>query len=134
MTTTTHTGHGVRSVLTLTEQQIAATPWTAVVACEGVFAKELWRHGDLVCALLRYEPGADTPGVPHAHADQHLWVVEGEATVAGRRLPAGSYIHVPPGTPHPIHATGPLGCVLLQSHVHALADTPNPVTAGTCQQ
>ena len=130
----TSTMYGVQAVLTLTPEQIDRTPWTAVTSCEGVYVKELWRRGDLVYALLRYEPGASTPGRPHSGADQHLWVVEGEAIVGDRRLPAGSYIHVPPGTPHPIHGAGQLGCVLLQSHTHVPAEIRDPVMAVTCQQ
>ena len=109
---------GVRTVLTLTPQQIDRTPWTPVTACRWVWVKQLWRRGDAVYSLLRYEVGSSTPGAPHA-ADEHLWVVEGEATVAGRPVPAGSYIYVPAGTPHPIHATGLVGCVLLQSRTPA---------------
>ena len=133
MTATAYADLGVQAMVSLTPDQIARIPWTAVTGCEGVYAKELWRRGDRVHALLRYEAGASTPGLPHAGADQHLWVVEGEATVAGIRLPAGSYIHVPPGTPHPVRSTGLLGCVLLQSHLQ-VARGSGPVTAGTCQE
>jgi hypothetical protein len=37
--------------------------WKPVVGCRGVFEKELRRAGDVVCALIRYEPGARTPAV-----------------------------------------------------------------------
>lgn len=126
METTMHT------VLALDPQQIAGCPWTPVTGCEGVLVKELWRRGDLVDALLRYEPGAGTPGAPHS-VDQHLWVVAGEVTVDGRHLPAGSYIHVPAGTPHPLRATGSMGCVLLQSHTHLPVAVAGSFSAATCQ-
>jgi mannose-6-phosphate isomerase-like protein (cupin superfamily) len=133
MSSTIHAAGGVRSVLTLSPQQIDRTPWTPVTACDGVSVKELWRRGDLVYALLRYEPGASTAGAPHP-VDQHLWILEGEATIAERSLPAGSYIQVPAGTPHPIHATGTQGCVVLQSHTPAPSDAVGSVSAATCQQ
>jgi len=120
-------------VLTLTPQQIYDTPWTPVTGCEGVSVKELWRSADLVYVLLRYVPDAATSGLPHT-VDQHLWVVDGEATVVDRRLPAGSYVHVPAGTPHPIRATGALGCVILQSHTRVTADIFGTIIAASCQQ
>ncbi len=86
-----------------------------VTGCPGVQDKELWRFGDFVQALIRYAPAASTPGRPHLAAHHHIWVVSGAATIAGRRLVAGSYLHVPPDTPHEIVA-GTDGCLLLQMH------------------
>jgi mannose-6-phosphate isomerase-like protein (cupin superfamily) len=128
------TGPGDRTVVTLPADQIGRQPWQPVAGCSGVRVKELWRHGEFVYALLHYAPGAETPGHPHGHAHQHIWIVEGEAVIGGRRLPAGSYAHVPPGTAHPISATGPWGCVLLQTHMPDLPDSMTEVTAVTCQQ
>ncbi|HEY8472958.1 MAG TPA: hypothetical protein VIL37_10040 [Natronosporangium sp.] len=90
-------------------------PWLPVPGCPGVAEKELWHAGDLVAALIRYEPGARTPGQPHQIADHHIWVVAGTATIGGRRMVAGSYVHVPPTAAHPIEA-GPVGCTILQLH------------------
>jgi len=62
------------------------------------------------------DPGAATPGCPHDGADHHIWVARGSALIGGRSLEAGSYVHVPPGVAHPILATDPAGCLLLQVH------------------
>jgi len=117
MSTTTDTYRIPPLLTTLSQVDIDWLPWQAVPGCPGVRAKELWQSERAVYALIRYEPGARTPGLPHPYAHQHIWMVAGEATVAGRRLGTGSFVDVPAGTPHPITDAGPLGCLLLQVHV-----------------
>ena len=95
---------------------IDGLPWFAVDGVDGVHEKVLWRLGDFVQALVRYEPGATTAGEPHLAAHHNIWVVSGAATIAGRRLVAGSYLHVPPQVQHPVADVGPEGCTLLQMH------------------
>lgn len=90
--------------------------WEPVTGCPGVSDKILWRLGDFVEALVRYAPGATSPGRPHLAAHHHFWVVSGAATVAGRRLDAGSYMHVPPGVEHAVTEVGPEGFTVLQMH------------------
>ena len=103
------------ALFALTATDIDRVRWQAVTGCPGVRAKELWRRGDLVDAMIAYEAGARTPGVAHRAAHHHIWVVSGRATVAGRGVSAGGYVYVPPGVGHPIEA-GAEGCVLLQMH------------------
>ena len=81
----------------------------------GVRAAEL-RSGarDANDALIAYRPGGGTPGQPHSGLSHHIWVVSGSATIAGRRVSAGFYGYVPPGTLHPVTEVGPEGCTLLQ--------------------
>lgn len=101
---------------TLTPADIEQLPWHAVTDCPGVRARELWRSGDFVHAMIVYEPGAHTPGVPHLAACHHIWVVSGKATIGGQELGAGSYVYVPAGVAHPIVGRGAEGCTLLQVH------------------
>ena len=100
----------------LPAQEIERLPWTPVPACPGVSEKTLWQFGDFVHALVRYLPGASSPGRPHLAAHHHLWVVSGSCTLARRRLGPGSYVHVPPGAEHGVRDVGEDGCVLLQLH------------------
>jgi hypothetical protein len=90
-------------------------PWRPVPGRRGVRTKELWRAADSVCAVVVCDPGASTAGPPHPFVEHHIWVIEGLAIVAGRRLAAGSYVHVPPDTAHPVTG-GEQGCTLLQVH------------------
>jgi len=113
MTSGAPTTDGVR---VLGPADIDRLPWTPVPGCTGVRMTELWRSRDVHDALIAYEPGADTPGPPHPGAHHHIWVLSGSASIAGRRVVAGSYVHVPPGTAHRIAEVGPEGCVLLQLH------------------
>ncbi len=98
--------------------------WQPVPGCPGVSSTVLWRGAGAVAALIAYRPDAHTPGAPHARAAQHIWVVSGQALIDGQSTPAGSYVHVPAGAPHPIAAGGPDGCVLLQVHI------PTPAWSG----
>jgi hypothetical protein len=102
-------------VSSLDPAEIDQLPLSPVAKIAGVCVRELWRRGDFVDALIVYDPGSATPGLPHFGAHHHIWVVSGEATIAGRRLAAGSYVYVPPGVAHPIRAAEQ-GCTLLQTH------------------
>ena len=107
----------------LNPQEIDLLPWEEVDGSHDVHQKVLWRFGGFTQALIRYQPGAWTPGDPHLVAHHHIWVVSGAATIAGRRLAAGSYVHVPPGVRHPVADVGPDGLTILQMHrPHAPAE------------
>ncbi|MEV0267873.1 cupin domain-containing protein [Hamadaea sp. NPDC050747] len=121
-------------VTTTRSEQIRRRPWTSVAGCPGVYVKELSRRHDLVDVLLRFEPGASTPGRPHMGIEQHIWVLEGEVSVGSHRLSDGAYIVVPPGAAHPIAAAGAKGCLLLQSHIPVTAAPLTEVVSTSCQQ
>jgi hypothetical protein len=104
------------ALVALDPAEIDRMPWQPVTRCPGVYDKELWRQGDFVDALIRYESAAATPGGPHPSADHHIWVVSGAATIAGRPVTAGSYVYVPRGVSHPVGDVGPDGLLLLQMH------------------
>jgi len=104
------------ALLVMNPGAIDQIPWRPIPGCQGVVAKDLWRSGDLHDALISYAPGSGTPGGPHPNADHHIWVVSGSASIGGQRVCAGSYLHVPPGTGHPVTDVGGEGCLLLQMH------------------
>jgi hypothetical protein len=116
MTTTQLDTPAPGALNTLDANEIDQLPWRPVTGCRGVFAKELWRSGDSVHALIRLEAGSRTPGRPHVGAHHHIWVVSGEISIAGRPLAAGSYVYVPAGVAHPLDHVGTAGCTLLQMH------------------
>jgi quercetin dioxygenase-like cupin family protein len=120
---TTHTGQPAPTVATALDPiDVEFLPWRLVLGRPGVRTKELWRSAEAVCALVQCEPGSSTAGPPHPFADHHIWVIEGLAILTGRRLAVGSYVHVPPDTPHPVMG-GEHGCTLLQVHHRCEADT-----------
>jgi ChrR-like protein with cupin domain len=104
------------AVMALNAVDIDELPWQPVAGCRGVFDKELWRSDGFVHALIRYEPGASTPGPPHPMAYHHIWVVRGDASIGDCRVAGGSYVFIPAAQAHPIRAIGPEGCTLLQMH------------------
>jgi quercetin dioxygenase-like cupin family protein len=95
---------------------IEAMEWEPRAGQDGVWQKILWRSGDVVVGLLRFAPGAASPGHAHHAAHHHIWVVEGSATVAGQPLTEGSYAYIPPGVVHQTADVGPDGCVLLYTY------------------
>lgn len=105
-----------RAIRVLDPAAIQWMPWQPVAGCPGVEEKELWSNAELVYALIHYEPGSHTPGHPHQVADHHIWVIEGRATIGGRPVVAGSYVHVPVAVEHPIRDVGPDGFTVLQLH------------------
>lgn len=97
----------------------AATPFRYVLRSEGewiqiqpgVFRKNLDAGPGGTSFLLRLEPGAQIP--PHRHAgDEHCYIVEGDARLAGRQLHAGDFHLAAGGTTHePTTTDG--GCLLV---------------------
>jgi hypothetical protein len=110
---TTAAGDDLDRLVALNPVEIDLLPWEPLPGSPGAHLKVLWRFGDIVQGLLHYTPGATSAGEPHLAAHHHIWVVSGAVTIAGRRLTAGSYIHVPPGVAHPTTDVGPEGCTLL---------------------
>jgi len=120
---TTHTGQPAPTIPAVLDPiPIESLPWRPVAGRAGVRTKELWRSAEAVCSLVTCDPGASTAGPPHPFADHHIWVTDGLAIVAGRRVAAGSYVHVPPDTAHPVTG-GEQGCTLLQVHHRCGGDT-----------
>jgi quercetin dioxygenase-like cupin family protein len=100
--------------LVLPAQEITARPWHAFDHRPGVRERTLWQDPATgsSAGLLHLDP--DGRIAPHAHPDaaHHLWVVAGEATVAGKTVPQGSYVMVPAGVEHGIERAGRAGCTL----------------------
>jgi hypothetical protein len=94
------------SLHALDADEIDSMPWVEVPDAPGVQQKTLWQLGDFAQALIRVRPGGVVPGTPHLAAHHHIWIVSGTATVAGRRMTAGSYVHVPPEVAHEIRDVG----------------------------
>ncbi|HSF27126.1 MAG TPA: hypothetical protein VLC50_06360 [Actinomycetes bacterium] len=93
-------------------------PWAPLQGSTGAAYKVLWRSGAMVQTLVHYHEGGWSAGEPHP-AHHHVWVISGAATIAGRRLTAGSYVHVPPGLEHPTTDVGPEGATLLVLYLPA---------------
>jgi hypothetical protein len=49
-------------------------------------------------------------------------VVAGEATIAGKTVPQGSYVFVPAGVEHGVEHAGRTGCLLFYLYLHAGGD------------
>src|SRR5690348_1057267 len=109
---------------TLAAADIELMDWQPVPGHPGVWHKTLRHSGTGGAALIRFDPGASTPGHPHPDAEHHIWVLYGEATVAGRAVLTGGYAYVPAGELHPIRNTGPTALQLVQIHHRCRQDGP----------
>ena len=121
----------LQQLYALSPAEIDLLPWEPVPGCPGVQEKVLWQLAGFTQALIRYQPGSSSAGEPHLAAHHHIYVLAGAATIAGRRMLAGSYLRVPPGVRHPIEEVGPEGCTLLQMHrPHAFAEAVDYAAGG----
>ncbi|HEX8913649.1 MAG TPA: cupin domain-containing protein [Humisphaera sp.] len=78
-----------------------------------------------MCGMLRMEPGSSIPAHRHTHADQAVFVVEGDLIDGGATYGPGSYLLAKAGTPHGPH-TSAGGCVVLSTYF----GTPDFVPVG----
>lgn len=84
----------------------------------GVNYVTLWREHKSLAGLMELDPGAELPEHTHRASIHHVWVVAGSARVDGRRLTAGSYVHVPAGVPHGLEALEE-GCTLFYLYLRS---------------
>jgi oxalate decarboxylase/phosphoglucose isomerase-like protein (cupin superfamily) len=104
--------------VTLDAYEVSALDWQPFPGVYPVQYKLLWRSGWSVAGILRVPRGASFPAHTHEKAQHHLWVISGSADMLGRRMEAGSYLHVPAGVPHGIDAAGPDGLEVLYLYLH----------------
>lgn len=91
----------------------AALPWSQGAA-PGVSMKLLQQVESTggVTAMTRMAAGSSIPAHSHTHADQMVFVVEGDLVEEGVTYGPGSFLVAKAGTPHGPHDTAG-GCVLL---------------------
>lgn len=97
------------SLIVLAADQVDDLPWQPLGEDPGVTQKLLWVSGPVRLGLMRIEPGHSNPVHVHSDAQHHILVTQGSATMLGIRVDAGSYVYVPPGTPHGVTDVGPDG-------------------------
>src|SRR4051794_9102843 len=68
-----------------------------------------------MCGMMRMEAGSLIPAHRHTHADQAVFVIEGDLVDDGVTYGPGSFLLARAGTPHGPH-TSPGGCVLLSTY------------------
>jgi quercetin dioxygenase-like cupin family protein len=96
-------------VLVRTAAELANEPWEELPGIEGATHKVLWQAGATVIGLIRVEAGKSKPEHTHHGAHHHMLITRGSCVMLGRHLDEGSYVYVPPGTPHAVTDVGPEG-------------------------
>jgi mannose-6-phosphate isomerase-like protein (cupin superfamily) len=103
----------------LEPSEIAQLDWAPFPGDEQVEYKLLWQSGWSVAGIMKVPDGASLEAHTHRGAHHHLWVLSGAAEVMGRRLEAGSYVHVPAGVEHGISAVAPEGFEMLYLYLRS---------------
>lgn len=65
--------------------------------------------------IMRMEAGSSIPAHSHTHADQAVFVIEGDLIDEGVTYGPGSFLVAKAGTPHGPHSSSG-GCVLLSTY------------------
>ena len=65
--------------------------------------------------MMRMEAGSSIPAHSHTHADQAVFVIEGDLIEEGVTYGPGSFLVAKAGTPHGPHSSSG-GCVLLSTY------------------
>lgn len=101
-----------------TTTDTSALPWSPT-GWPGVSMKMLQAvessGGGGMCGMMRMEAGSSIPAHRHTHADQAVFVIEGDLVEKGVTYGPGSFLVAKAGTPHGPHGTSG-GCVLLSTY------------------
>ena len=81
----------------------------------GVSMKMLQQVEGGMCGMMRMDAGSSIPAHRHTHADQAVFVIEGDLVEEGVTYGPGSFLLAKAGTPHGPHGTSG-GCVLLSTY------------------
>lgn len=103
--------------IVLDGQEVRAVPHQQLGHTEGVTHSVLWSDGTSMTGVLVVEAGRRLGTHAHRTHDHHMWVIDGEVEVMGRRVGAHAYIHVPAGVEHDIDATDTDGCTMYYSYI-----------------
>ena len=100
-----------------TKLDTSALPWSPT-GWPGVSMKMLQQvesSGGGMIGMMRMEAGSSIPAHSHTHADQAVFVIEGDLIDEGVTYGPGSFLVAKAGTPHGPHSSSG-GCVLLSTY------------------
>ena len=96
----------------LSPHDIVGLPVSPIGSLPGVERKILWQDGTAEAGILVLMGGHQLGAHTHRRNHHHLWVLDGHATILGREVEPGSFVHVPSGIEHDIDARGTEGCAV----------------------
>ena len=97
----------------LTADAIAALPVEPLGNLDGVSHRVLWRDATSMSGVLTVQAGHRLGTHAHRLNEHHIWILEGQASILGKTLGEGGYVHVPSELEHDIDATSTGGCTVL---------------------
>ncbi len=115
--TSSSTSSGAPVATVLAAANIGALEEQSLGDRDGVGRRIFFRDDTSEAGILRLAAGQRLGSHTHRENQHHMWVLDGEAKIAGSRLGAGSYVHVPAGVEHDIDATTTDGCKVFYLYV-----------------
>lgn len=112
-------------LIVATGSDIDGMEWEDVLP--GVHQKVLWRSGDTSLGLMKVDAGHENPEHTHHAAHHHILILDGECTMLGKHVGAGSYVYIPPTVAHAVTEVGPDGCTFFYTYrplEHSHNDSP----------
>jgi hypothetical protein len=98
--------------IALSAEAIAALPDEPLGTLPGVTHRVLWHDDTSMAGVLTVHAGHRLGTHAHRLNHHHLWVLGGRATICGRELGPGGYVHVPARLDHDIDASDTDGCTV----------------------
>jgi quercetin dioxygenase-like cupin family protein len=92
-------------------------PQAPLGTIDGVMNTVLWTDGTSMTGVLDVAAGHRLGEHRHRRHLHHMWVLAGEAVIAGDRVGPGTFVHIPPGVDHDIDATDSGGVSVYYSYV-----------------
>ena len=103
-------------LIVMSAAEVDDIPWKDHGSGPGVRQKTLWQSGPVLLGLMQMDRGTENPIHVHEVAQHHILVTQGEATMLGKVVGAGSYLYIPPGTPHGVTDVGPEGVTFFYTY------------------
>jgi quercetin dioxygenase-like cupin family protein len=110
---------GAQPLVVLDADAVGRLPWAAMHGVDLAVTRVLWAESGSLAGVMRLDAGAGL--APHAHQEghHHMWVLDGSARIGGRRVSAGSYVHVPAGVRHGVEDVGAGGFTMFYVYQRA---------------
>ncbi len=101
----------------LTPEAVEALPTEPLGHMPGVRHRVLWRDGTSFAGVLTIDAGPRLGAHTHRVNHHHIWVIDGHATILGRDVHAGGYVHVPAGVEHDLDCATTGGCTVFYLYI-----------------
>ena len=101
----------------LTADDVASLTAASLGKLTGVENRVLWQNGTSMAGVLTVAGGHQLGEHTHRANHHHMWILEGDVVICGRKVGPGSYVHIPAGVAHDLDATSTRGCTVFYLYI-----------------